>query len=190
MLPNFPPVFKGITNHGSYVANHQDAIEAIEIAASGCPRRVGAADDDDIEIRGGWEESKTWDTEWWRRLLCGDYNLERPKYLPGDVFKLGSMRESWHGKEYVGTPCMFLLPAAPCLTLSAGPTRKFICPLPSTPKRSLPRYTCRSAFFSCTALWTFHITITFVISFNFSYLQLSIQYHCIFWSLNSLVPLC
>jgi hypothetical protein len=76
-----------------------------------CLRRVGAADDDDIEIREGWEESKALDTEWWRRLLCGDYNLERPKYLPGDVFKLGSMRGSWHGKEYVSTPCLFLLPA-------------------------------------------------------------------------------
>jgi len=66
-------------------------------------------DDDEIEIGEGWEESKVWDTEWWRRLLCRDRELERPKYLPGNVFKLGSMRGGWHGKEYVSDPFLSLL---------------------------------------------------------------------------------
>ena len=67
---------------------------------TGSPKRVGGEDGDGSEIpEEGWEESKVWDTEWWRRLLCGQ--CPRPKYLPGDVFKLGSMRGSWHGKEYV-----------------------------------------------------------------------------------------
>lgn len=65
---------------------------------TGSPNRVGG---EDGEIEEDWEESKVWDTEWWRRLLCRNCNTQRPKYLPGDVFKLGSMGGSWHGKEYV-----------------------------------------------------------------------------------------
>ena len=68
---------------------------------TGSPNRVGGDGGDGCEIEEGWEESKVWDTEWWRRLLCGDCRAQRPKYLPGDVFKLGSMRGPWYGKEYV-----------------------------------------------------------------------------------------
>ena len=68
---------------------------------TGAPNRVGGEDGDANEIDEGWEESKVWDTEWWRRLLCHRFSRKRPKYLPGDVFNLGSMRGYWHGKEYV-----------------------------------------------------------------------------------------
>lgn len=68
---------------------------------TGSPNRVGGEDGDASEIDEGWEESKVWDTEWWRRMLCGQYNGKRPKYLPGHVFNLGSMRGCWHGKQYV-----------------------------------------------------------------------------------------
>lgn len=68
---------------------------------TGSPNRVGGVDGDGGEIDEGWEESKVWDTEWWRRLLCRHYIAEKPKYPPGDVFKLGSMSGTWHGKEYV-----------------------------------------------------------------------------------------
>ena len=67
---------------------------------TGCPNRVGGVDGDP-EIDEGWEQSKVWDTEWWRRLLCRGFNIKRPKHLPGDLFKLGSMKGSWIGKEYV-----------------------------------------------------------------------------------------
>ena len=65
---------------------------------TGSPNRVGGEDGDANEIDEGWEESKVWDTEWWRRTLCSEYNRKRPKYLPGDVFNLGSMRGCWYGK--------------------------------------------------------------------------------------------
>ncbi|KAF8799856.1 hypothetical protein BYT27DRAFT_6848701 [Phlegmacium glaucopus] len=78
---------------------------------TGCPRRVGSdgvEGSDGDEMEEGWEESKVWDTEWWRRLLCGACTVQRPKYLPGDVFKLGSMRGSWHGKEYLPQGTLFV----------------------------------------------------------------------------------
>jgi hypothetical protein len=65
---------------------------------TGSPNRV---DGDPCEIDDRWEESKVWDTEWWRRLLCIRCRAKRPKHLPGDVYKLGSMRGCWHGKKYV-----------------------------------------------------------------------------------------
>jgi hypothetical protein len=51
---------------------------------TGSPNQVGGEDGDGTEIDEGWEESKVWDTEWWRRLLCRNYDAKRPKYLPGD----------------------------------------------------------------------------------------------------------
>lgn len=68
---------------------------------TGSPNRVGGEDGDSNEIDERWEESKVWDTEWWRRLLCRSYNGKRPKYLPGNVFNLGSMRGRWVGKKFV-----------------------------------------------------------------------------------------
>ena len=68
---------------------------------SGSPNRVGGEDGDAREIDEDWEESKVWDTEWWRRLLCTSFEGARPKYLPGHVYNLGSMRGSWTGKKYV-----------------------------------------------------------------------------------------
>ena len=68
---------------------------------TGSPNRVGGDDGDGCEIEKGWEESKVWDSEWWRRLLCRYHNAQRPKYLPGDVFELGSMKGRWYGKDYV-----------------------------------------------------------------------------------------
>ena len=68
---------------------------------TGSPNRVGGEDGDASEIDDDWEESKVWDTEWWRRQLCIHYNTLRPKYLPGNVFLPGSMRGCWAGKRYV-----------------------------------------------------------------------------------------
>lgn len=67
---------------------------------TGSPNRVGGVDGDP-EIAEGWEQSKVWDTEWWRRLLCRRFNVKRPKYLPGELYQRGSMKGSWIAKEYV-----------------------------------------------------------------------------------------
>ena len=93
----------GITQEDFREFNRHPAAKLCRLVSwdwlNGCPIQVGG--DDDQQIGEGWEESKVWDTEWWRRLLCGDCRLERPKYLPGDFFKFGSMRGSWQGREYV-----------------------------------------------------------------------------------------
>ncbi|KAF8893705.1 hypothetical protein CPB84DRAFT_1783210 [Gymnopilus junonius] len=49
----------------------------------------------------GDEESRKWDTTFWRMRLCGDFQEPRPKFLPGETFKLGSMSGAWQGRIYI-----------------------------------------------------------------------------------------
>ncbi|KDR85898.1 hypothetical protein GALMADRAFT_218961 [Galerina marginata CBS 339.88] len=53
------------------------------------------------------EESRKWDTTFWRMRLCGDYRAPRPKFAPGEVFKLGSMSGPWQGKIYIPAGAQF-----------------------------------------------------------------------------------
>ena len=107
--PHFPlapgPGIVGATQEDYREVNRSPGARLVRVVTwnwdTGCPNRVGGEDGDGSDIDEGWEESKVWDTEWWRRLLCGQWNGNRPKYLPGDVYKLGCMKGRWHGKEYV-----------------------------------------------------------------------------------------
>ena len=106
-LPQAPgPGIVGITQEDFREVNRSPGARLCRVVTwdwdNGRPKRVGGVVGDGLDIEDeDWEESKVWDTEWWRRLLCRDCELGRPKYLPGDVFKLGSMRGNWHGREYV-----------------------------------------------------------------------------------------
>jgi hypothetical protein len=52
-------------------------------------------------IPDGDEESRRWDEEWWRRILCHDLKALRPKFPPGLVYKPGKLRGTWQGRLYV-----------------------------------------------------------------------------------------
>ncbi|KAF9478896.1 hypothetical protein BDN70DRAFT_932997 [Pholiota conissans] len=47
------------------------------------------------------EESRKWDTLWWRMRLCGDFRAPQPRFAPGAVFERGCMRGMWLGKIYI-----------------------------------------------------------------------------------------
>ena len=62
--------------------------------------RVNWEEDDNVEAA-ETDESRKWDTLWWRMRLCNDYRAPRPSFEPGAVFDRGSMRGIWKGKIYV-----------------------------------------------------------------------------------------
>jgi hypothetical protein len=106
---------------------------------TGSPKRVDGEEGDGNEIDGeGWEESKVWDTEWWRILLCGHCESRRPMHLPGDVFKLGSMSGSWHGKEYVRDPHAISFPSLTSLQLPQGNLFVHFLRHPNVPYPGIP----------------------------------------------------
>ena len=49
----------------------------------------------------GDEESKRWDTVWWRMRLCRHWRDPKPNFAPGDVYKPGAMSGQWKGRIYV-----------------------------------------------------------------------------------------
>ena len=60
---------------------------------------------DELElIADGDEESKRWDEEWWRRILCNNLKTRRPKFPPGLVYKPGIFKGTWQGRLYVCSP--------------------------------------------------------------------------------------
>jgi hypothetical protein len=113
-LPQGPgPGIVGVTQEDYREINRSPGARFCRVVTwdwdTGSPKRVGGEEGDGGEIEEeGWEESKVWDSEWWRRLLCHELGGQRPKYLPGDVFKPGSMRGSWHGKEYLPQGNLFV----------------------------------------------------------------------------------
>ncbi len=62
--------------------------------------RVNWEEDDNVEAA-ETDESRKWDTLWWRMRLCNHYRAPRPSFEPGAVFDRGSMRGIWKGKIYV-----------------------------------------------------------------------------------------
>lgn len=64
-------------------------------------------DDDDKEDRrphreeSELEDSRRWDTLWWRMRLCNNIYSAKPRFEAGSVYDPGCMRGSWRGKIYV-----------------------------------------------------------------------------------------
>ena len=147
-LPQAPgPGIVGVTQEDFREINGSPGARLCRVVTwdwdTGSPKRVGGEEGDGGEIEEeGWEESKVWDTEWWRRLLCRERNRSRPKYLPGNVFKLGSTRGRWHGKEYVCNHFSILLPVYLLLHSSHKETYSFIsCVIQMFLTQVLPTHT-------------------------------------------------
>lgn len=66
-------------------------------------------DDDDKENRrssrreSDMEDSRKWDTLWWRMRLCNNIYSPKPRFEAGSVYDPGCMRGSWKGKIYVSS---------------------------------------------------------------------------------------
>lgn len=67
----------------------------------------GDDDDDDAKENrrprraDGMDDSRKWDTLWWRMRLCNNIYSPKPRFEAGLVFDPGCMRGSWRGKIYV-----------------------------------------------------------------------------------------
>lgn len=106
--PTLPP---GLTIADYGELNHTKAAELPRSARwdwdLGFARGVNHIAGPENIIQEGDEESRKWDAEWWRRRLCYDISIPRPKFTPGLVYTPGSMRGVWQGRLYVRQTPLF-----------------------------------------------------------------------------------
>jgi len=94
--------------------------------------RPVSSDPDAFPLPAGYEDSKRWDTEWWRKSLCTDYRQGKPVFMPGRVYDLGSISGSWQGRLYVRPRCFFVFR----ILMGIGAKRYTVCYASRQPRLS------------------------------------------------------